>query len=170
MRILLGLSFTIAVLVPAYPQTRMGGISFQIPGVHRGSPKKDTTDLDRLERMSPAQRQQLFQRLPRDRARSLQDRLDRLEQMPPQQREQLNEQYEWFQQLPPDKQNAMRKVFRRFNDLPADRRDAVRKEFGSLRDMKQKERRERMESEDFRSDFNKEERKLLEDMSGAVPE
>jgi hypothetical protein len=170
MRIPLSVALIAAAAFPACAQSRRGAIiTLQIPG-SSGVPKRDRTDLERLERMSPAQRQQLFRQLPPDRARSLQDRLDRLDQMPPGQREHLNEQYEWFQQLPPDKQNAMRKVFRRYSDLSSERRGAVGKEFRSLRELKEDDRRKRMDSEDFRSEFNKDERKLLEDMTAAVPE
>jgi hypothetical protein len=125
---------------------------------------------EKLQRMSPKERNEALGKLPPDRARAVQDRLKGFQQMSPEERERLAEQYEWFSNLPPEKQKAMRDAFRRYSDLPAARQDKVREEFRSMRELSESDRRERMESEEFRSRFNKDDRELLEEMTRSVPE
>ncbi len=170
MRFTVALAIASFLCAPAYSQIRVGT---GFPGGQRGGHdrKHDRPALlDGIERLSPSQRQKMMDRLPPDRAKKLQDQLDRYEQMPPDQREKLREQYDWFLQLPPEKQDAMRKVYRQYSDLPADRREAVRDEFRDLRDLSAPERKSRLKGGELKSRFNKDERKLIEDMAGSVPD
>lgn len=126
--------------------------------------------LQRLQQMSPDERQKMLDRLPPERARRLQDRLDAYDQMTPGERQRLNRQYDWFSRLPPEKQENLRKAFQRYTKLPPQRQEAVRQEFNAMCGMTASERSERTRSEAFRSRYSKEERRVIEEMSGAVAE
>ncbi len=127
-------------------------------------------ELDRLERMSPQQRQHMLQSLPPGRARKLRERFDGYEQLTPEQRAHLRQQYDQFRQLPPARQDAIRGIFDRFHGLPEDRQTVVREEFGALQSLRGDSRRERFGSPAFRSRFNPDEQKLIEEMSDTVPQ
>ena len=124
--------------------------------------------IERLNRMTPEERQRALDRLPPERRVRVQERLDRLNAMPPQARERLREQYDEFQKLPPERQETVRRAFRDLNQLPEDRRPALRREIVRLRNMPAERRAFRMESERFRSLYSESERQLIRDLSEAV--
>lgn len=117
--------------------------------------------VERLRRMAPGQRQKLLERLPPERRHRIERQLRELDNMSPEQREQLHEQYAAFRRLPPEKQEALRGAFRRFNALPPARREALRKEMNELRAMRPRERRDRVQSEDFRNSYSQQEQMIM---------
>jgi hypothetical protein len=138
-------------------------------GAPHPAPAHGPKAIDGLEELSPQQRQKIIDSLPPDRARKAQDRLDQLNRLTPEERARLKEQYGWFQQLPPERQEAMRKAFRKYSALAPERQDAVRQEFRRLQDLPTDARRDQVASQDFRSRFSKDERKLIQELAGAVP-
>jgi len=69
------------------------------------------TVLDRLEQMSPAERQRVLDRLPPERRSRLEERLAAYDRLPPDERERLRRQYERFNSLSPEQQRFA-KAFR----------------------------------------------------------
>lgn len=141
---------TIAILVAA----------FAVPS-NAQRPTLGPGPVERLRRLSPAQRQKLLERLPPERRQRVERQLHDLDQMSPVERQRLHDRYEMFRQLPPEKQEALRGAFRKFNLLPADRRDAIRKEMVELKNMKPAERRERIQSDAFNEQFSLEEQQVM---------
>ncbi len=136
----------------------------------RSLPRPDGLSVvDRLERMTPQQRQRYLDTLPPDRKKQFEDRLERYEQMTPEQRQQVREQYELFQGLPEDRQDALRRTFRQFNELPDDRRKVLRREYQRLSRMTESERGERVESKDFLKRYSTSEQQLLKDFATLLP-
>lgn len=121
--------------------------------------------IERLNRMTPEQRQRALNRLPADRRARVEQRLERLNAMPPAARERLSHEYEEFQKLPPEKQQAVRKAFRDLNHLPEDRRPVIRREAMRLRNATLEDRAKRLDSEEFRHDFNEDEQRVIRDLS-----
>jgi len=66
-----------------------------------------------------------------------------------------------FNQLPPERQDEARRLFRQFNQLPPERQGLLREEFQNLRAMPEGDRRNRIESDDFRNRFNNREQRFL---------
>lgn len=152
-----------AVMLPpaAYGQGRRppGG-----PRVARPKPRPPgRTVLDRLERMSPEQRDRVLSNLPPERRKRVEEQLEQFHQLPPAERERLRDRLQRFRQLPPERQAAARKLFGRFGELPQDRRPLVAEEFRSLRQMEEADRRARVNSDEFRSRFSPAEQQLLQD-------
>ena len=124
--------------------------------------------IERLNRMSPEERQRALDRLPADRRAQVEERLERFNKMPPRAKERLRAEYEEFQKLPPEKQETVRRAFRDLNQLPQDRRQLIRREVVRLRNMLPERRASRMESELFRANFSDAERQLIRDLSETV--
>lgn len=162
MRIFLNVAL-IALVVLTQMASAQGRRAMPRPGAKPGA------ILERLNRMTPEERQRALDRLPPERRARVQERLDRLNAMPPAARERLREQYDEFQKLPPEKQETVRRAFRDLNQLPEDRRPALRREIVRLRNMPAERRAFRMESERFRSLYSESERQLIRDLSEAAP-
>ena len=125
--------------------------------------------IERLNRMTPEQRQRALDRLPAERRARVEERLQRLNSMPPAARERLRRQYDEFQKLSPDKQDAVRRAFRELNQMPEKRRRVVRREIMRTRNMPDDRRSSRFESEAFRSEFNDAEQKVIRDLADVAP-
>jgi len=117
--------------------------------------------LDRLEAMPPAQRQRAIENLPPERRQRIQERLQQYDSLPPQERQRLREELDAFRRLPTERQQATRELYREFNQLPEDRRKMIGQEIRRLLRMDDPDRRARMESEQFRTLYSPEERKIL---------
>ena len=125
-----------------------------------------TTMLDRLERMSPQERRRVLEKLPPARRQHLEQRLERYDAMPPAQRERMRRQLSWFRKLPPERQEETRRLFRRFNELPEGRRREVRRAVRMFGQLDENRRKLRMDSPAFRNRFNPEEQKMVRDLLG----
>jgi hypothetical protein len=159
MRLLLSIaiSFLAAGSVHAQPKRRPG------------PPPPNALMIERLNRMTPEEREQALKRLPPERRERVERRLENFNALPPNVKERLREQYLEFQKLPPERQNAIRRSFRRLNELDDDRKPVVRREVIRLRRLTPEERTSAMDSEQFRSRFNESERQLLFDLASSMP-
>ncbi|MBC7926601.1 MAG: DUF3106 domain-containing protein [Bryobacteraceae bacterium] len=145
-------------------------LTFASPGKEkRESSVPPHLTLERLNRMTPEEREQLLSRMPRQRRLNFEDRLERFRSLPEPVRERLRLEYNNFQQLPPEKQDTVRKLFRRFSDIPEERRADVRRELARLRKMSPERRSKIMESPEFQADFNEMERELLAGLTANLP-
>ncbi len=124
--------------------------------------------LDRLNRMTPEQRERFLGSLTPERRNRIERQLERYRQLSPEERERLRNRYQRFRQLPPERQDEVRRLFRRFSDVPPARRPGIRREFMRLRGMSDSTRRSRIESEEFRRRYSLEERRLIEDLAGSL--
>jgi len=134
------------------------------------NPKQGRNQLDRIRKMTPAERRRLMERLPPERQKAIADRLERFQQLTPEEREQLRHQYELFERLPQERREAMRRLYQRFNSLSEERRPLLREEFQSLQALSVEERQARMNSDEFRNKYTAAEQQLLSDMSKILPE
>jgi hypothetical protein len=134
------------------------------------TPRAGNTPLDEFQRMSPEERQKALAKLPPDRAEKLRKQLKEYSQLTPEQQALAKEQLETFRHLPPDRQAAMRKAFNQFSQQPPDRQQAIRQELNQLRGMTEADRQARLASPELKSRFNKNERQMIGEMSGLLPE
>ncbi len=124
---------------------------------------------ERLNRMNPQQRERALSKLPPERREKIEQGLKRYNDLPEQDRDHLRQQFQNFKQLPPEQQDALRKNFRQFTALSEDRRIVVRQELSQLRAMTPEQRKQRMDSEEFRSRFDGHERQLLDNFTRLMP-
>lgn len=124
---------------------------------------------ERLNRMSPEQRQKVLDRLPPERRKKVEEQLDRFNKLSPEEKSKLQQQYEAFRQLPPERQESVRRTWRDFNSLPEDRRIAVRQEIGRMRRLTPSERKARIDSEAFRGMYSANEQQVIANMADLIP-
>jgi hypothetical protein len=127
------------------------------------------TILDRLEAMSPEQRQRMLERLPLERRQRIEERLRAYESLPPAERDRLRRQYDTFRALTPQQKEMARRLFRRFMQLPPGRRQVLRQEANRLSQIPWPKRQARMASPDFASRFTPEERQILHALAALTP-
>ena len=139
----------------------LGAQPRRVPGPLHPRVSRGGNPFERLNKMTPEQRQRMLDRLPPDRRAKAQERLDRFERMSPEERERLAGQYETFQRLTPQQQEVYRRAFRRFSSMPEDRQKAIRAEYDRLKQLSADERKSRFESDEFRKSFNKQEQMFL---------
>ena len=124
--------------------------------------------IDRLDRMSPEERERALSKLPPERRKRVEERLAQFDSLPPAERERLRNRLEMFAQLPPERQAGARRLFARFNLLPQERRQLLLEEFRRLRTLDEAARRARIDSDESRSRFTLAEQQLLEDFSAIL--
>jgi hypothetical protein len=132
-------------------------------------PPQDLNALDRLERMSPDQRQRVLEKLPPERRQRIEARLRQYESLTPEERERLRRQFERFRQMPPERQQALRELFRRFRELPEDRRRAVRRGVWELQRLGEARRELRLSRPWFRNRYSPEELQMVRELLEMAP-
>jgi hypothetical protein len=140
-------------------------IALPVLGLAQGRPNL----LERLQRMSPAERARFLDRIPPDRRLELERRLRQIDQIPPDVRDRLKREYDEFQQLPPERQQAVRRISKEINELEPRRRGAVRGALHFLRQQSPTVREERMNSRPFKNRFSEAEQRLLREALEVLP-
>ncbi len=117
--------------------------------------------IERLRRMTPAERQRALDRMPPDRRERLERRLNSLDRIQPDARETLRHDFESFQKLSPEEKAEFRLTLRTIAELPADRRRIVRAAIQNLRKRPPHLQQRLLESRNFTERFSEGERKLI---------
>lgn len=128
------------------------------------------TPIDEFETLPAAEQQRALDRLPPAQRRQLQERLQRFNALPPEQQQTLKTLYNRLHQLPSQRQEAVRKAIRKFSQQAPDRQQAMREELRSVAALPPQQRQAHMSGVDFRARFNKKEQEILRDMSPLLPE
>jgi len=121
--------------------------------------------LDRIERMTPAERKRFLDGLPEARRREAERRFEQFDRMSAEQKGRLAKGIEQLENMPVDKRLRLRRLYRDFNAIPADRRSVLRGELQSLRKLEPEARAERMNSDEFRNKYSATEQRLLGGLS-----
>jgi hypothetical protein len=80
----------------------------------------------------------------------------------PEQRERIEQRFAIFNNLTPKQQEKAREIYEdRWSKIPPERRRTLLQEFRRLRQLGPNERKERLESQELRSQFSQEEREVL---------
>ncbi len=161
-----------AVRAEAWPQHGEGG------GPHRerrgegvGSGKHRGDWLRNHQGQPPEQQERElkndpnFKRLPPERQQELVQRLRDFNSKPPEQRQRILQRMETFEHLPPAEQQRVRQLYGQMRTLPEDRRHEVRRAARELRDLPPEQRERALNSPQFRSRFNDQERDLVRGLS-----
>jgi len=126
--------------------------------------------VERYNNMTPEERDRVMKTLPEDRRKEMEKNRERYNKLSGEQKKKLEKQYGNFAQMPPDQQQATRTAFRQLGQSSIDRRQAMQKELRRLRNMDPPARKERMESEAYKSAFSADEQKILDRLSVLVPQ
>lgn len=128
-----------------------------------------TAILDRLQRMTPDEREKLFESIPEGRRAGVRRRFDAYNRLSPEERERLGEHLVAFVNMPPQRQELARAVFRRFATMPAERQSVMQAEMRVLADLSPEDRRSRVNADEFRNRFSGAEKLLMFDMVRIFP-
>jgi len=134
------------------------------------APRRDSEQqIDRLERMSPAERRAALEALPAERRERIEKRLSHLQRLTPEQRAQLEKRLERFQNLPSNRQAEIRRIAQDIQQLPRERKFAVRQELDTLRTLPEGERQSRLQSSTWKRQFTPQEQEILKQSSELLP-
>ena len=125
--------------------------------------------LDRLQRMTPEQRDRWLSTLPPARRERIEKQLGTVANMPPAAQNRVRNQLERLNSLPPEKQGQVRRSLRLFNNMPPERKAVVRKEMRRLSAMPDEERQARMNSDQFRNSYSPAEQQMMSHLTEILP-
>ncbi len=126
--------------------------------------------VDRLLRMTPAEREKALAALPPTRRQNIERRLGEIEDMPPAQQNRVRNRLELLNSLPPQRQNQVRRSANQFKLLPEERRGLLTQEMQRMSAMPDEERRARMNSEEFRNRYSANEQQMMGNLMEIVPQ
>lgn len=163
--------------IPALAAVACGLLAFapaaaqEFPEDKPGAPNalNGPTILDRLERMTPDERQRILDRLPPERRARVEARLRAYEGLSQADRDRLRRQYDTFRALPPEQKANARRLFWQFLELPPGRRMVLRQEADRLSRMPWPRRQARMSSPEFARRYTPEEREILRVLAAITP-
>src|SRR6185437_3611854 len=99
------------------------------PTARAAQPKADRHPgeqiLQRLQSMTPEEREQALARLPPARRAQIEKRIQNFENLPPAAQERRLDRLERLNSLPPQKQNQVRRSIRQLNQMPDDRKKTI---------------------------------------------
>lgn len=119
----------------------------------------------RLMRMTPEQRERALEKLPPERQNRIRRQLQRFDNLSSDDQAAVLKRYERFSQLSPEKQNLVRRQMQSLNQLPPRRRQAIARELQNMGSLSESERRNLLNSDDFKSKYSPEEQKMIGDLS-----
>lgn len=154
---------------------QQGGRPVPPPGAgprqaQRRRPAPPAALLERLKNLPPEERERVlennrrFQQLPPARQEQLRERLRQLQELSPEQRELVEQRFAIFNNLTPRQQEKARRIYERWRQMPPERRRALLGEFRRLREMAPSDRQQRLESEELQSQFDSDERDVLQQL------
>jgi hypothetical protein len=124
--------------------------------------------LERLRRMTPAQRQRFLNNVPPERRRVLEQRLREVDRMSPEQRRLAARSLANFQNLPEERRMRVRRLYNVLLNMPQERQELLRLEVRGFDEMEHSERKARMESDEFRDKYSPMERRWLAELTKAL--
>ena len=163
-RPILTATFVLCVCSVSRGQGHHGGAHATTSEAHPGK-SGGSHPIEEFMRMSPEEREKALQKLPADRQEKVRQQLQRYDQMPPERKAQL--QRLW--QLPPDKQQKVRSSMRDFSELPQDRREAMRQQLRTMGTMSSDQRKDYLNSPEFKQQYSPDEREIMKNMSEILP-
>ena len=125
--------------------------------------------VDKLLKMSPAERESALSSLPPARRQNIEKRLEAIQQLPPAQQNRLLYRAEVLNSLPPERANQIRGSIKQFQQLPDERKPVLNQEMRRLMAMPDEQRRDRMNSDDFRSRYSPGEQQMMQDLMEIRP-
>ncbi len=135
------------------------------------APKRESEQqIDRLEKMTAAERRTALDALPAERRDRIEKRLSHLQRLTPEQREKLEKRLERFQNMPSDRQAQIRQIAQDIQQLPHPRKIAVRQELDTLRTLPEGERQSRLQSSTWKKQFSAQEQDILKQSSELLPQ
>ena len=149
------------------PQPSGGGQQFKLngPGPHKGDWLRKYFGLPPAQREQTLEKDPSFQALPPDAQKHLLDRLRTFNSLDPEKQQKILNRMEFYEHLPPQKQAEANTLYQQYHSLPTDQKSQVSQAFRKMKEMSPEQRTQYMNSNEFQSSFNDQQRDLLRGMS-----
>src|SRR5271165_356887 len=121
------------------------------PGPHQGDWLRQFSNLPQAQQEQKLRNDPMFRSLTPDKKQKILNRM------------------ETYEHLPPEKQAQAQTLFQQYEGLPADQRSQVSQAYRKLRQMSPDQRAQYFNSDEFRSNFNDQQRDLLRGMAELYP-
>jgi Protein of unknown function (DUF3106) len=125
--------------------------------------------LEKLSRMTPAQREKWLSSLPPARRQRIEQNLREFQKMPPAQQNRVRGRQELLNSLPPQRQNQVRHSVQQFLNMPEERKAVVKQEMRHMAPLSDDERRAYMSSEEFRNRYSATEQQMMGNLMEIEP-
>jgi hypothetical protein len=150
---------------PAQPKPVQPKPAQAQPGRGANPGNRQSEQLQKLLEMKPEDRDKALQSLPPQRRQNIERRLGEIEKMAPARRTRVLTQLEMLNSLPIQKQQQVRRSIRLLGELPEDRKALIRQELQRMAPMPDEQRREHMNSEEFRNRYSVTEQQMMSNLS-----
>jgi hypothetical protein len=130
---------------------------------------RQTEQLQKLIDMKPEDRDKFLQSLPPERRKNIEKRLGDFAKMAPAGRTRVLTQLEMLNSLPFPKQQQVRRSLKQLQDLPEERKALISRELHLMAPMPDEQRREHMNSEEFRNRYSVTEQQMMSNLSQVTP-
>jgi hypothetical protein len=140
------------------------------PSPKVGNPASRTTEqLQKLLEMKPEDRDRFLQKFPPERRQNIEKQLKDIAKMAPSGRTRVLTEVEMLHSLPLQKQQQVRRSLKQFADLPEERKALISRELHLMAPMPDEQRREHMNSEEFRNRYSVTEQQMMSNLSEVTP-
>jgi hypothetical protein len=139
------------------------------PGRAGNPANQQSEQLEKLLEMKPEDRDKFLQNLAPQRRENLQRRLGEIEKMAPARKTRVLTRLEMLNSLAPQKRQQVRRAVQQFEAMPADRKAAIGRELQQMAPMPDEQRREHMNSEEFRNRYSVTEQQMMSNLSEVTP-
>jgi hypothetical protein len=119
--------------------------------------------------MTPENREKFLQKYPPDRRKNIEKGLREFQKMAPAGRTRVLTELEMLNSLPIPKQQQVRRSLKQLQDLPEDRKALISRELHLMAPMPDEQRREHMNSEEFRNRYSVTEQQMMSNLSQVTP-
>ena len=134
-----------------------------------GNPNRPTEQLQKLLDMKPEDRDKFLQSLPPERRKNIEKRLGDFAKMAPAGRTRVLTEVEMLHSLPLQKQQQVRRSVKQLEELPEERKALISRELHLMAAMPDEQRREHMNSEEFRNRYSVTEQQMMSNLSQITP-
>lgn len=133
------------------------------PGPHFGDWLRRNLNMPSDQKEKALESDPNFQKLPPDRQDRLKQRLQKFNALPTDQQERILKRMETWEHMTPEQHQKARALFDRMRAMPEERRNLIRDQFRSLASQSSYQRQRTMNSDQFKRQFNDEERNVISD-------
>jgi len=146
------------------PRQHMNG-----PGPHKGDWLRQFSNFPPAQQEQKLQNDPMFRSLSPEKQQSLMNRLRNFNSLTPDKKQKILNRMETYEHLPPEKQAQAQSLFQQYQGLPPDQRNQVSQAYRKMRTMSPDQGTQYFNSDEFRNNFNDEQRGLLRGMAELYP-
>jgi hypothetical protein len=130
---------------------------------------RPTEPFQRILDMKPEEREKFLQKVSPERRQNIEKRLREFQKMAPAGRTRVLTELEMLHSLPLEKQQQVRRSLKQLSELPEERKALVSRELQQMAPMPDEQRREHMNSEEFRNRYSVTEQQMMSNLSQVTP-